>query len=1258
MNDIRNNIQELSAAEKRALLARIVQQRAGRLKTYPLSFAQQRLWFLDQVAPGNPFYNIDTAFRLPYPLEVAVLEQALNEIVARHDSLRTTFKSVNGDPVQAVAASLHVPLTVVDLRHLPPQQREEEAVRLATAEGQRGFDLSKGPLIRTKLLQLGDEDYMFLLTLHHIISDGWSMTVFFNELTAIYTALSMGEPSPLSALKIQYPDFAAWQRNHLQGEVLDKQLRYWQEKLADLPVLSMPVDRPRPQIPTMAGAFHMVKLPRPLMDRLKELARREGVTFFMLLLAGFKSLLHRYTGQDDIVIGSPIANRNRAEIEGLIGFFVNMLVMRTDLAGDPPFREALQRVRETALDAYAHQDMPFEKLVEELEPERDMSLNPMFQVSFQLFNDPSATDETSEEVPDHIRTQRGTANIDLAFDAFESAQGLTGTIEYSTDLFDDATIARLLGDYQTLLESVVENPDRRLSQLNLMTPAQRHTMLVEWNETTAPFPDDKCLHELFEEQVQKTAEATALVYENQRLSYRELNRRANQLAHHLRELGVGPETLVGLCIERSPAMIVGLLAILKTGGAYLPIDATYPARRIDFMLKDSAAPVLLTQKRLQAKLPASQARVVVIDDEALRLSDRPTENPRSGAAPRNLAYVIYTSGSTGDPKGVAIEHRSVCNHLHWFQQEYPLSAADSVPQKYSLSFDVATLEILAPLLAGSKLVLVRPRGEIDSEYLVELFQREKVTAVDLVPSLLELLLKTDGFAACRDMRRVTCGGEALSPQLQQQFFDALDAELHNLYGPTEATIGATFWRCRRDDRRLCVPIGRPIYNTQLYVLDRHLNPVPVGVAGELHIGGVGLARGYLHRPELTAERFISHPFSDDPAARLYKSGDLVRWLPDGNIEFLGRVDQQVKVRGFRIELGEIESRLKEHPAIDDAVAVVRHETNGHAASSNGAANGHVDLQSLADALTALSLSEAADLFQDVESLSEAEAAFLLVHEKDRQARRRTVIRKCDEFELFLRLQDSEFIRPPQENQRNWVIQRVLDELTDDLRYLDEVSQRFVQGSRREEIRRDWTSSHAEYDDTQLVIEGQQVMQDWERPLMQAMADIVTETHGDVVEIGFGMGISATMIQERGVRSHTIIECNDDVAERFERWRSNYPDRDIRLARGTWQEAAAGLGPFDGVFFDAYPLSEDEFQETVINSITFAESFFPTAAKLLRPGGIFTYYTNEIDSFSRRHQRLVFKHFSSFTLSVVRSLLPPEDCNYWWADSMAAIKAVK
>ncbi|MEH2027051.1 non-ribosomal peptide synthase/polyketide synthase [Nostoc sp.] len=892
----------------------------------PLSFAQQRLWFLDQFEPNSALYNIPFGLRLAGTLNVAALEQSLQEIIHRHEALRTNFVTVNGQAAQIIQTQTNWTVTVVGLQNLSTIEQEIAAQQLAQQQAIQPFDLAEEALIRATLVMLSEKEQWLLVCMHHVVSDGWSMDVFVEEFTALYNAYSQGQPSPLLPLPIQYADFAIWQRQWLQGSVLNSQLSYWQEQLANAPTfLPLPTDRPRPAVQTFNGANMEFALSVELTQQLTKLSQKQGVTLFMTLLAAYNTLLYRYTGQTDILVGTPIANRDRTELEGLIGFFVNTLVMRTNLAENPSFNELLLSIREMALSAYAHQDLPFEMLVEALQPERDLSHTPLFQVMFILQNAPISEIKLTGLTVSELPIESATAKFDLTLVIQHTATGLVGVWEYNTDLFDAPTIERMTGHFVTLLSGIVANPESKISQLPLLTQPEQHQLLFEWNDTQADYPQNKCIHQLFEEQLGRTPDAVAVVFENQQLTYHQLNCRANSLAHYLHSLGVKPDTLVGICVERSLLMVVALLGILKAGGAYVPLDPDYPTERLSFMLEDAQVPVLLTQQQLLEKLPQHQGQVVCLDTDWVTISQSSQDNPIAAVQDSNLAYVIYTSGSTGKPKGAMNTHLGICNRLLWMQQAYQLTAVDCILQKTPFSFDVSVWEFFWPLLTGARLVVAKPGGHKDSAYLVNLILEQQVTTLHFVPSMLQIFLEEQSLKNCSSLKRVICSGEALPLELQERFFAQLDCELHNLYGPTEAAIDVTFWQCQQKTNLRTVPIGKAIANTQIYILDSHLQSVPVGIAGELHIGGLGLARGYLNRPELTTERFISNPFGAD---RLYKTGDLARYLPDGNIEYLGRIDNQVKIRGFRIELGEIEAALNQHSNVQTCCVIAREDNRG------------------------------------------------------------------------------------------------------------------------------------------------------------------------------------------------------------------------------------------------------------------------------------------------------------------------------------------
>jgi amino acid adenylation domain-containing protein len=898
--------------------------RAGKLR---LSFAQERLWFLDELEPHNPFYNIPVAVRITGPLNVAAIDQSINEIIRRHEVLRTTCSTIDGNPVQVIAPDASFALPVVDLRDLPNPEREDKARELATQEARKPFDLAHGPLFRATLLWLGEEDYVLLLITHHFVADGWSMGVLHREISALYETFSTGRPSPLPELPIQYADFGHWQRQVLQGQMLETQRAYWKKQLADAPsATELPTDRQRPSVQTYCGATQSFSLPTTLSEAIKALSRRQGVTLFMTLLAAFQTLLHRYTGQEDIVVGTAVSNRNRIETEGLIGPFANNLALRTDLSGSPSFRELLGRVREVAVGAYAHQDLPWEKLIEELRPERDLSRNQLFQILF-VFHEHSL--EQNLKLPGlsvrDFRIELGTARFDLSLGMTSEKNRLSGCVEYNTDLFDPSTITRFLAHFQVLLEAVALDPDQPISTVPLLTEAERHQLLVAWNDTHGDYPKASCLHQLFEEQVTRTPEATAAIFGDQLLTYRKLNACANQLANHLRTLGVGPEVLVGICVERSLEMVVGLLGILKAGGAFVPLDPVSPKERLTVILEDSRLPVLLTQDRLAESFAENGPHIIRLDTDCDMIGRESLENLSIRATPENLAYVTYTSGSTGKPKGVMIENRSVVNVLTSFIKSYGLSAADRILQQTSISFDVSVNEIFPVLCVGGALVLPDKDDVADFERLTRIISKHRVTIIGAAPSLLAAL-NAENYDLST-LRLILSGGEALSYSDVDRLLKA--TMVTNGYGPTETTICALSYDL--DPQGLgkdatTIPIGKPLMNYRVYVLDKNLESMPVGCPGELCISGVGLARGYLNAPELTAESFVPSPFI--PGERLYRTGDLARWLPDGNVEFLGRIDDQVKIRGIRIEPAEIEAALDAHEAVRKTVVMAWEDRRG------------------------------------------------------------------------------------------------------------------------------------------------------------------------------------------------------------------------------------------------------------------------------------------------------------------------------------------
>jgi amino acid adenylation domain-containing protein len=885
----------------------------------PLSFAQRRLWFLDRLMPNNPFYNVPMAYRLQGRVETEALEKSIQEIIWRHEVLRTVIGVV--EPVQIIHETFDWDLVRVDLTAFDAEDREREVARLMQEETQAPFDLSRGPLLRGKLLQLTAAEWVLLVTMHHIVSDAQSAEIFTEELLAIYEAQVQSRPPALNELPIQYADYAVWQREWLQGEELSRQTRYWQDQLKEAPVvLDLPTDRPRPAVRSTHGATTSFELDEEIGINLRRLAGRENATPFMVGLAALDVLLYRYTGQPDFLIGTPILNRSWEEVKHLIGFFTNTVVMRAELTNDPSFRELIGQVRGTAIDAYANQDLPFERLVEELQPARDTSRTPLFQVAFAMENSRPGTIERPDFRLTPIEVDPPISKCDLEFGLTMTLQTTVGGIRYNTDLFEAEMIGRMASNFMTLLAHLVADADRPISQVPMLSSAERQQLLVAWNETLADYPKDLCIHHLFEAQVELVPDAIALVYEDGQLSYRELNCRANRLAHDLKQLGVGPETRVGICLERSLEMVIGLLGVLKAGGAYVPLDPTYPKERVAFILRDARISTLLAQRRLIGQLHADGVGILCLDDDLGSPADDHLRNVDGGATAGNLVYLIYTSGSTGEPKGVMLHHRGLCNQAIAQIQAWDPQPSDRILQLSSLTFDVSIAEVIMALVSGAALVLVNREALFSSRALSDVLYRQMITTLLAPPSILAML--PEDSLPC--VRTVITGAERCPANLVARYSTA--DQFVNAYGQTETTVSVSMHRCNSNTQD--PPIGRPLINVELFVLDRHLQPVPVGVVGELYVGGAGLARGYLNQPHLTAENFIPHPFSEQTGLRLYKSGDLVRYLPDGNLEYVGRIDHQVKVRGFRIELGEIEAVLSQHPAVKDAVLSVREDRPG------------------------------------------------------------------------------------------------------------------------------------------------------------------------------------------------------------------------------------------------------------------------------------------------------------------------------------------
>ena len=891
----------------------------------PLSFAQQRLWFLDKLEQGqSAAYNIPMSIRVQGNLDILILKETLNEIVKRHEVLRTVFKEPQKEdgkftePVQVILPELFIEIPVTDISSINENEREKKAKNIVSKESAKPFDLLNGPLIKAGIIKSGANDHILSINVHHIAFDGWSTGVFLKEFKILYKAFSDGKPSPLSQPDIQYADFAKWQKEQLTGEKLEAHLNFWKEKLENTPsLLELPLDHPRPPVQTFKGDYIRFEIDSKLTNSLKDLTQKTGATLFMTLYSAFAALLSKYSGKEDIVIGSPIANRNHKQIEPLIGFFVNTLVLRADLSENPDFINFMEQVKNTTLEAYEHQDLPFEKLVDELDIERSMSHNPLFHVAFVLQNAPMESFDLPDIKFSLFDFEYNIAKFDLTLYMEETEDKLSCSFEYNTDIFDRSTIQRMIRHFKTLLCNIVENPEQKISELSILSEQERHKILVEFNDTKAEYPKDKCIHHLFEEQVKKTPDSVALVFENKQLTYKELNEQANQVAHYLQTKGVKPETLVGICMERSIEMIVAIFGILKAGGAYVPIDPDYPKERIHFMLEDSDVKILLTHEKLSGRLAditEYKGDICFIDNES-KIFDAPKTEPLCKAESENLAYVIYTSGSTGKPKGVMLEHKGLCNLALAQSGIFGIEKESRILQFASISFDASMWEIVMTLPRGAGLYMGSSESLAPGEPLFKYCIKHKITHATLPQSSLGVMPAKE----MPDLKVIILAGEAIPPGMVGKW--SKGRRLFNAYGPTESTVCASIYECTGSET--IPPIGTPIDNIQVYILDKNLQLLPVGIPGELHIGGAGLARGYLNRHTLTKEKFIPNPFSNEPNSRLYKTGDLARWLPDGNIEFLGRIDFQIKIRGFRIEQEEIESLLSKHDQVKEAVVTVR-----------------------------------------------------------------------------------------------------------------------------------------------------------------------------------------------------------------------------------------------------------------------------------------------------------------------------------------------
>jgi len=888
-----------------------------------LSFGQERLWFLYQMDPANPFYNLNTAARLMGALDIEALERSVNEIISRHEILRTRYEVLDGQPLGLVDSELKLTVQVTDLQRSPEPSRESEALKISAEYFQQPFDLGQGPLIRASVLKLGERNHLLLLSTHHIVFDGWSIGIFFRELSTLYESYSTRKPYSLPELTLQYSDFAFWQRQWLQSEALNDHVTFWKDHFSGAnTILDLLTDRHRPPLQSFRGARQSFRISGGAVESLKSLAQQERTTLFAVLLSAFQTLLYRYTNQPDITVGTPVANRNRVEIENLIGFFVNTVAIRVDLSGSPTFRQLLRQLRETILEVHAHQEIPLERVVEEVQPKRELNRAPLFQVMFVLQNAPLPQLTLADLTLVPVEIDNGTAKFDLTVYMRETGRELTCAFAYNTDLFESPSIARMIACLQVLLDSIAENADRHISKLPLLRPAERQELLIKYNQTDESYPCESLIHQLFETEARIRSDSLALVYEDQNLTYGELNRKANQLGHYLKSIGIGPEVPVGLCMEPSINSIIALLGIIKAGGAYAPIDPSFPKERVHLILDDLRAPVLLTRQTLLDRFSELNLHVINLDADWHAIMGCSYETPYSNLEPGNSIYIIFTSGSTGTPKGVTIEHRQLLNYIHAIRQRLQLPFPANYATVSSIAADLGNTCVFPSLCFGGSLHIISSDRASDPNALAEYFQENDVDCLKIVPSHLSALLTSARSEQVIPRKRLILGGESSSWNLIERLrVLAPHCLIFNHYGPTESTVGVATCRVeeRFGDESSTVPIGQPIGNIRLYLLDPYFEPAPIGIPGELHTGGLGLGRGYLNRPELAAEKFIPNPFSREPGARLYRTGDLARYRLSGKIEFLGRVDDQVKIHGFRIELGDIRAIMDQHPSVLESV---------------------------------------------------------------------------------------------------------------------------------------------------------------------------------------------------------------------------------------------------------------------------------------------------------------------------------------------------
>jgi len=1201
---------------------------------YPLSPVQEGLLFHTLESPDSGAYFEQYTCTLSGPLDVKAFKNAWQCVVDRHTVLRSAFLWEGLDqPLQVVRQRAAPEWDYQDWRKVLADEQQLRLASYLQQDRDRGFELSQAPLLRLALIQLGTQTHRFVYSFHHILSDAWSTSLILKQVFSHYETIRQENELPQNTPR-PYRDFIGW----LKQQDLEAAQRFWSQNLQGINVptpLSLSASDDPNESPQNSHGRDQVALESSTTEKLKSIARQNKLTLNTLVMGAWALVLSRYSGQDNVVFGTTVSGRpvDLAGVEEMAGLFINTLPMRVHVSANERLISWFSQIQSQQVEMRQFEYSSLVDIQRWAGVKRDQ---PLFESIFVFENFPidasiQNLDHSIEIRDPYYETH---SNYPLAVIALPG-QNLEVIAIHDRARFADSAVTNMLANFKHVLEQIAQAPECSLSKLSILTEPQRNRLLVDLNQTEVPYPKDRCLHHLFEIQAKQTPERIAVICGDRQMTYCQLEQRANQLAHRLIAMGVGPDDLVSICVDRSLEMVVGLLGILKSGAAYVPLDPEYPKDRLDMILGDVNGPVLVTQAHLKDRLSPHDAVPIYLDAQWSALDQQSKENPTSCVVSNNLAYVIYTSGSTGRPKGVMVTHRNAVNSTEARRHFYGQSVNRFllVP---SFAFDSSVAVVFWTLSQGGTLCVPNQDAASDAYRLAELIQRHHLSHLLCVPSLYQHLL-SDTPECLSSLTTVIVAGEACSVGLVQTHKSLLEhVGLYNEYGPTEATVWSTVFDCGNGVHTTTVPIGRPIANTRVYVLDRWLEPVPIGVPGELYIGGVGVTRGYLNAPELTQQKFVPDPFNPTDQACLYKTGDMVRYLSDGNLEFLGRSDDQVKIRGYRIELGEIEAVLSQHPKVHEAVVVAKAQWD-FAANSDGNADQSDD--HLARQLKALEPEKSGQILKEVESLGADNA-----HQP-------AMTRRSKEFDISIQIKTDQFIRPPRDAQRLWLLHQLLDETVDDLNNLDRISKRFAHGT------------ESVLDETGMPPvkpNAQQIMEDWQTPIMKAMSRHVTEEHGDVLEIGFGRGVSAAFIQDQQVRSHTIVEASDHVIrEFFEPWKNRYAGQDIRLVAGKWQDVLDQLqGPYDGILFHAVPLDEEEFLKHMVHSVTFAQHFFTTAAKYLRTGGVFTYLTTEIDSLSRRHQRLLFQTFSSVTLSIQPLSIPADTADMWWADSMVIIKAVK